>query len=777
MRFSIVIPAFNASARIANCFESVRRQTFPAAEVEVLCVDDASTDSTPDVAREAGKRLNRFRLILSPRKGGPGAARNLGISAACGGWLLFLDADDELMPHALSVIDRLSRERPELDLIAFDWTYQTLRPELKSSARSGRRDGGYFASRDILIERYLQHRMDGSSIFNAYRRDLFADSRLRFAEGLHEDVDFAFRAYAQSCRQTYEPSVLYLKDNHAGSIVNQISERHLDGYIRAWSAIGDDVKSQPNLGSRDLREAYRWGTVGAVATRVREIVRHESDARRRAALFAHLYKAAQSKFDTLDLGLASNSAKTTYHMIAAQFLSVMANATLELPHGEAQITNFVEGLAGKSWSCQDLHHSIFLAPDQVRTCCKRFFVGGEIRGDVALFDVPKEPSRAIEPEQILKAKQALHQAINSGEPTGCDGCPFLEFKDWSPLNRLDLTYLSMEHHSICNMRCTYCSDTYFGGAQPNYDVSGTVDRLVAEGALERCSIVVWGGGDPVAAKNFGPLLKKVAAGATSARQRVLTNAVKYSAVLEDMLVDGRAHVVTSVDAGTEATFQAVRGVAGLDRVLGHIARYSKAGQVSIKYIFTSDNASDHDVRGFVALLAAHKLLGCDVQISSDFKQEFIAREAALAMTTMYALLRRAGCESVIFDELLRARLTRVLAEEGDALVAAAHRAVGFEFIASPATLPRVVIWGAGQQARYLVRETLFFKTAAVKHFVDSTPSKIGTMYLGCEVKDPVVLRDSEDPVLIAAVQGYPLVLEQFNRLGLEPKRLIRDLVI
>jgi FlaA1/EpsC-like NDP-sugar epimerase len=100
-----------------------------------------------------------------------------------------------------------------------------------------------------------------------------------------------------------------------------------------------------------------------------------------------------------------------------------------------------------------------------------------------------------------------------------------------------------------------------------------------------------------------------------------------------------------------------------------------------------------------------------------------------------------------------------------------------EFIATPARYPEVIVWGAGQQARYLVNQSSFFKSVRLDHFVDATPAKIGTRYLGVEVRDPSSLRESTQPVIIAAVQGYPLILQQYRQLGLPEERVINDLVI
>jgi len=94
---SVVIPAHNAAATIARALESVRAQAY--APLEVIVVDDASTDGTADAVRARSDRA--VRLIVHETNRGPAAARNTGIFAAEGDWIAFLDADDEWRPGKL----------------------------------------------------------------------------------------------------------------------------------------------------------------------------------------------------------------------------------------------------------------------------------------------------------------------------------------------------------------------------------------------------------------------------------------------------------------------------------------------------------------------------------------------------------------------------------------------------------------------------------------------------------------------------------------------------
>ena len=97
---SVIIPVFNTEQYLDRCLDSVLGQTFE--DLEVICVDDVSTDgSAALIARRAGKD-SRVRYLRQEVNAGPGKARNRGIEAATGNYVYFLDSDDWIEPDFLS---------------------------------------------------------------------------------------------------------------------------------------------------------------------------------------------------------------------------------------------------------------------------------------------------------------------------------------------------------------------------------------------------------------------------------------------------------------------------------------------------------------------------------------------------------------------------------------------------------------------------------------------------------------------------------------------------
>ena len=110
---SVIIPAYNVSAYLEKCVTSVLEQT--RGDFEVIVVNDGSTDSTPRICEQLREKDKRVRVIHKPN-GGVSSARNIGIQAATGEYVFFLDGDDWIPEYCLSDLHTL-RERTHADIV------------------------------------------------------------------------------------------------------------------------------------------------------------------------------------------------------------------------------------------------------------------------------------------------------------------------------------------------------------------------------------------------------------------------------------------------------------------------------------------------------------------------------------------------------------------------------------------------------------------------------------------------------------------------------------
>lgn len=97
-RISIIVPCYNAEQYIHQCLDSILCQTYT--DLQIICIDDGSTDKTPEILADFAAVDNRIHIIIQPNKG-IAAARNAGLVAGSGEYVVFVDADDWLEPDAL----------------------------------------------------------------------------------------------------------------------------------------------------------------------------------------------------------------------------------------------------------------------------------------------------------------------------------------------------------------------------------------------------------------------------------------------------------------------------------------------------------------------------------------------------------------------------------------------------------------------------------------------------------------------------------------------------
>ena len=118
MKLPVVIPFYNLDRYVRPCLDSVASAARGAdTGLEVVCVDDGSTDGTPAALDGFAAEDPRIRVVHKPN-GGEGSARNAGVAAATGDWVTFLDGDDVWLPNHLEVAVPILRHHPEADIVA-----------------------------------------------------------------------------------------------------------------------------------------------------------------------------------------------------------------------------------------------------------------------------------------------------------------------------------------------------------------------------------------------------------------------------------------------------------------------------------------------------------------------------------------------------------------------------------------------------------------------------------------------------------------------------------
>ncbi|WP_151737667.1 glycosyltransferase family 2 protein [Paenibacillus tengchongensis] len=261
MKLSIVVPMYNLERYITPLLESLLRQSDQ--RFEVVLVDDGSADRTGEVVQEfmAQHPALRGRLIRTAN-GGVSAARNTGLSAAEGDYVLFLDGDDYASERLTeSIITHTLGTEPDI----FCWGYNLVREDgstIVSFAPEGGDGSGSDALADIFVHRRL--RIWTGSI--AFRRSFLLTHGIRYTERCvnGEDQEFIYKALSQASRVIAVPEVLSFYVQRTSSITGTYNVAKFDvaaafkrtaEYFRAHPFAGMDTISQLLLG-RELTENY-----------------------------------------------------------------------------------------------------------------------------------------------------------------------------------------------------------------------------------------------------------------------------------------------------------------------------------------------------------------------------------------------------------------------------------------------------------------------------------------------------------------------------------------
>lgn len=255
-KISVIVPCYNVSEYLERCMEHILGQTIGLDEIEIILVDDASTDNgetlrlIADYERRFPDTVMMIPLEQNVRQGG---ARNIGISYASGEYLMFCDADDWLAYRAMEVLYHTAKE---YDADVVEYRYKTVRNIDESGEVVEQGDGSYY--RDMEGEEVKRKLLMGFTedfslgcMRKLYRTSLVRRHSIRFAEQLIcEEPSFTLPVRLYEKRHVFVDAALYYY------LLRPDSTMHSNWDTRKWDNVKVWLLLMEDLAGRGFMETY-----------------------------------------------------------------------------------------------------------------------------------------------------------------------------------------------------------------------------------------------------------------------------------------------------------------------------------------------------------------------------------------------------------------------------------------------------------------------------------------------------------------------------------------
>lgn len=217
---SVIVPVYKVEDYLDDCIKSIIGQSFK--DFELILVDDGSPDRCPAMCDAWAEKDTRIKVIHK-KNGGVSSARNVGIDAAQGAWIWFVDGDDTVSTSALETL--MQHLNSEYDLIIFEGSLDEIY----------KKDDSFFG------EYYFKYRFGFGPCNKIYKAEIIQNNSLKFdtQESIGEDLLFNIHYYMFADIYRFLDYKCYFYRQHAASAMNRKDPERLQKQLRVFSKIYD----------------------------------------------------------------------------------------------------------------------------------------------------------------------------------------------------------------------------------------------------------------------------------------------------------------------------------------------------------------------------------------------------------------------------------------------------------------------------------------------------------------------------------------------------------
>jgi glycosyltransferase involved in cell wall biosynthesis len=247
---SVIVPAYNAEKFLERSLCSILSQSYTC--LEVIVVDDGSTDTTYDIAVQKAADDARVKVFRKPN-GGLSDARNYGLDKACGEYITFVDADDYLTENALSLM-LSALQAGNLDFVVGGYTQETKSGNGRLlTVTPSEKAGEVFSGIDFFYHFYKQNEFIITAPAKLYCRSFLENTGIRFPKGFfHEDLLWTPCVFFAANRVAFISDNIYFYSFNIASITHSSRTALLiRDRIRIYHLLKERITLLENTAYRD----------------------------------------------------------------------------------------------------------------------------------------------------------------------------------------------------------------------------------------------------------------------------------------------------------------------------------------------------------------------------------------------------------------------------------------------------------------------------------------------------------------------------------------------
>ena len=241
---SVIVPIYNTEKYLPRCLESLVSQTLE--DIEIICVDDGSTDSSPSILDDFASRFPKIRAVHT-ENGGVSGARNIDLAMTNGDYIGFLDSDDSASP---GMFQTLLSYALDTDSSIVQCSYD------KASRRVDALET--FCGKDEIVTALMDFDITNAVWDKLYRRDVIEE--IRFPSDLKFAEDFEFNAHAlvKAKNATLIPdSLIHYTERDESESHHSINNGHIKGF-RVYDYLRLECADSESVPERELSESLRF---------------------------------------------------------------------------------------------------------------------------------------------------------------------------------------------------------------------------------------------------------------------------------------------------------------------------------------------------------------------------------------------------------------------------------------------------------------------------------------------------------------------------------------